>query len=71
MDKHAVGGPDTKFAVTGGPMFAQIYVLCPASGGGAGVGGVSRESNGHLNSIQPPPGLMPPPTLKRSDTITG
>lgn len=47
------GGPNTRFALTGGPMFAQIYVLHQVVVLlGGGEGGVSRESNGRLNSIR-------------------
>lgn len=50
MDKHTVRGPNPKLAVTEGPMFAQIYVLHQVVVVVV-VGGVSRESNGRLNSI--------------------
>lgn len=64
MDKHAVGGPNRQLSVAEGPLCAQIYALHQV----VVVGGVSWESNGHLNSISG--GIMPPPLIF-SDTITG
>lgn len=66
MDKHAVGGPNRELSVAEGPLCAQIFALRQVV---VVVGGVSWESNGHLNSIRerimtPPPPPAPTPYIQ-------